>query len=104
MADDIRVNDLPVTGVVNNSDKLMLIQNNTSTKQVAVEDISSHILKDTEVDELATSNKTSIGAINELNTKAKDLDERVGELEKMGRGLNKIKMDLVFADISGNGE
>ena len=100
MATEVKVNNLPTAAVVSNADTLMLVQEGISTKQVSVDDLGKQILQVTEVPSFDTENKKPVGAVNELLTKIGDLDYRVSELEKAGTGLNKIKMNLIFTDIS----
>ena len=66
MPDDIKVNDLPITSTIDDTDSVMLVQNNASTKQTSLGDIGNHIIKDNAYSELTTQNKHIIDAINEV--------------------------------------
>lgn len=66
MPDDIKVNDLPITPIVNDTDTVMIVQNNIATKQTSLGDIGNHIIQDKNYSELNTQNKHIIDAINEV--------------------------------------
>ena len=73
MPDDIKVNDLPITPVVNDTDTVMVVQNNISTKQIAVEDVANHMLNEMQFPELPGVGKTVISAIKEVATSGLEL-------------------------------
>ena len=66
MPDDIKVNDLPITPIVDDADTVMIVQNNTTTKQTSLGDIGNHIIQDKSYSGLNTQNKHIIDAINEV--------------------------------------
>lgn len=98
----MKINELPITPILDNSDKFIVIQNNSATKQAGLDDIATHVLTESKISTLSTDSKKPIGAINEVVQKLDALDERVSELEKMGSGLRKIKLDLNIVDLSGS--
>jgi len=97
---DIQVNNLPNTSLISNDDTMIIVQGGNSTRQATVDDVAKQMLQTTEVASFDTENKKPVGAVNELLVKIGDLDYRISELEKAGTGLNKIKMNLIFTDIS----
>lgn len=66
MPDDIKVNDLPITPIVDDADTVMIVQSNATTKQTSLGDIGNHIIQDKTYSELNTQNKHIIDAINEV--------------------------------------
>jgi len=97
---DIQVNNLPNTSLISNDDTVMIVQGGNSTRQATIDDVANQMLQATDVASFDTENKKPVGAVNELLVKIEDLDYRISELEKAGTGLNKIKMNLIFTDIS----
>lgn len=97
---DIQVNNLPNTSLISNDDTVMIVQGGNSTRQATIDDVANQMLQATDVASFDTENKKPVGAVNELLVKIGDLDYRISELEKAGTGLNKIKMNLIFTDIS----
>jgi len=62
----VPINELPEATLLNDSDTLMLVQNNTVTKQATLGDISNQIIAGQTYSDLKTESKQIVGAINEI--------------------------------------
>lgn len=102
MPDDIKVNDLPNTEIVNDTDTFMLVQNNTSTKQVDVESVADHLLNEMQFSELPGVGKTVISAIKEVATSGLELTGTLLAYETMlklyNAGINRSSTVDVYTD------
>ena len=85
---DIKVNDLPITPIVEDSDTIMMVRDNTSTKQVTVDSVASYLLTEKQFPELPGLGKTVVSSIQELAG---------GGLELVGT-LEAFKTTLKFSN------
>ena len=94
--EEVNIKDLPSAASLSGSDAVILVQNSAYTKQTNLDDISTYMLKENSIPSLTTNRKDVVDAINELK-------EDVDILKNAGSGLNQIRMNLQFADISEGG-